>query len=213
MGAPPAWSWPPLSEAALRNVAEQALKRTMDLLARTANFSPEIKLVYDSTHILDIPFPFDFMNSGRAKEMLFGTVKRLALATNAQAATMITDGWAVCYSEHERRLMEEDRAWFAEYEEVCLNADSMKDIADAGYGRLTEAINILVQSPTFTLMIQQHYDRRRGLGKKPRIVFGERHDNDSTDGGHHTGRMVIWRDDGDLLEDERKRNKGFWQRQ
>jgi hypothetical protein len=180
----------PLTIDDVRRAGNWLLRRLMSALDQKGNFDPSIHVLLPNGDFVTVPFNFDWMNSDRHKEALFGTVRALARQTKATAVIMATDGFAVEYSEEEKRRIHEDPEYGERYERAARSMEKIDDLVAAGFGHKVEAILVTVQTPTHMMLIQQFYTRRGADHRH--ITFGERHCIDSTMGGHLAGRMAIW---------------------
>jgi hypothetical protein len=180
----------PLTIDDIRRAGSWLLRRLMSVLEKQGNFDPSIHVLLPNGEFVTVPFNPDWMNSGRHKEALFGTVRALAHRTKATAVIMATDGFAVEYSEQEKRRIQEDPDYGERYEQAARSMESIDDLVAAGFGRKVETILVTVQTPTHMMLIQQIYTRRGADHRH--ITFGEQQCIDSSMGGRMAGRMAIW---------------------
>jgi hypothetical protein len=182
----------PFAPKDLNRAGALVLQRIKNTLAKKGNFEPAIKVVLAGDAIVDVPFPAGWLNSDRHKDILFGLVRSFARETSAKGVVIVTDGFAVEYSNEEKRRIAEDREYGARYDEVARSAGSIDEVVAAGFGRKVESILITVQSPLFGILIQQHYERLGADGTH--IVFLEEMTVD-TAVGRLAGRLAIWGDE------------------
>jgi hypothetical protein len=140
----------------MRTIAQKTLEEAKARLVAENNFDPAIFLAVDSV-IVNIPFPGNAMNSGKAKSMLFGVVKLMAKELNADAVVFLSDGWTLEFTD-EQRARFSDPEYAAAFERISRDEGAVR-CAELGYGELWEVILVTVQSPLLNILVTQLYQR------------------------------------------------------
>jgi hypothetical protein len=150
----------------LKQLAEIALETAREELTRKGSIVPTFLVREPDGHLGVIRIEADVMNSGDAKDTLFGAMRMMVKARGLTAVIFVSECWlgdqtakgaALPYAEFLTRTRE--RAF----------ATAVKD----GLVERVEAITLTVQTPAGALIVHQRFTRDYG---KQQVTFGVRDD-------------------------------------
>lgn len=167
----------------LRQRAVRLIERMKAELARTGQVEPLLLLLGEHA-VEQMMFDPGLLNSGRGKEALFSAARERVRQTGAQAVLMATD--AYCFLPEVDRM----RELKPESLEDLLSQGGIDALVAAGLGRKSEAVAVTLQTPVYTMFLEQPYERTaKG------IVFGELQSLDnSSQEAKLSGRMQMFSD-------------------
>jgi hypothetical protein len=175
----------------VRKIAAGVLQRTKSALAKNGNVDPCVLFATEAGHLETARLPGEAMNSGHAKDLLFGFLAAYARQRNDLAVViLVTDGWTLVFSEEQkRRLKDPDEK--AVYDALARDyTGGLPACAAAGFGELWEALILSVQTPLFAILMKQHY-RRAGADKR-HILFAEFEELEDLEGALGGRLFDIW---------------------
>lgn len=152
--------------AHLKFHTRNALAKISKELLRTGNFEPFAYIILDERQVREFPFQGDWMSSARKKDFIFAVFGELCRRTQAPGLVLVTDGFALDYTPEQEKLMREDPAWLAGFQELSQNR-GLAATAAAGYGRLVETIVCQGQTRENVYGLYQYYDRVAADGVIP----------------------------------------------
>lgn len=171
----------------LKEIGTKLMKGVIGIINDLHEFRPSIILIGNNREVYALPFDPEDMNNPSRKARLFNFTRHVATNSPTQAVIIITDMFTVYLSEAELERSQNDQAFREAYHKAAIEATCVDDLVAAGFGVKASAIFLLVQSPTFTMCVQQPYvnDEGGGFSFKPQIVL----DSDTM---NLVGNMRIW---------------------
>ena len=154
----------------LQRAGDRILRRIMSRLQRKQDFDPAIFVIGPEGEPIKVLVERDGLNSDAYKERTFAAVRTHAKEIRAQAVIMATDGFVHVYSKEEEQRLATDPEYRQRHD--LYRDASIDDLVAAGFGRKVDAILLMCQTPLYSILIQQHYERAGTDGRH--IVFGER---------------------------------------
>lgn len=177
----------------LRSAAFRALESAKTDLQRDGRLAPHAVLIQTDGTLMPVVFPPQYMDHPETKELLFAVVRQVARNLNVEATVWVTDA-----NYFHTRLDDPDQiARFGSVEKLrdYLRGKSMAQLEAAGFGKMSQAVQVAVNTPIWGLQIVQEYesspDRKQITFTKEPIVL------DTADGASIQGRLSGYGDGAD----------------
>ena len=158
--------------ADLHFLAESGLSEARRELEQTGSCAPLILVRerYGEIHKLKLEGPLaQLMNSGEAKDHLFGWLRQYVEQNGATAVLFITDSWMGDPTEKQRKTLAEPGG--KEKLESAMRGKSITELAAEGWVERVECVVATLQTEESVWIIQQRYDRHQ---RRKHIDWGER---------------------------------------
>jgi hypothetical protein len=139
----------------LRAYTDIALERVMPILQRNGCFQPFFVLRLADGDLLTLEVPKGtehIMNSGEAKDKLFGAIREQVHECGVKAVVLCTDGWQGRATAKGLSVPRE------EFLEACRER-GFESAVKKGWLQRSEAILVTVQIPERVMIASQFYDR------------------------------------------------------
>jgi len=145
---------------ALRLCAEELLRLLKEELAERKTVRPVIMLVRDGS-LETVLFDPRLLRSEGSKDGLFAVVRRRAVESGADAMLIAVDSY--CLIPNMVRMRATDQMILR-----GLVTEGIDALVAAGLGEKREALAVILQTPIYTLLLEQLYERGEHS-----LVFGE----------------------------------------
>lgn len=135
-------------------LVEQAFAEARRMLENTGNMEPLImvRTAQGEVHTLNLGMAGNIMNSGRGKELLFGSLRQAVAMTGATAVVILTDTWVGTATEKQMLDPVGAKKFFE-------GEHSFDEAIERGWAERGEALAAVVQDERQVVIISQFYLR------------------------------------------------------
>ena len=156
--------------ADLEGLAESGLSEARRELEHTGSCAPLVLVREKDGAIQKLKLEghlSGLMNSGRAKDFLFGWIREYVEKRGATAVLFITDSWMGIPTEKQHKFAQAD----PEGLKLAVEGKGMTELAEEGLVERVECLVATLQTAQEVWIIQQRYDRDQ---RRKHIDWGER---------------------------------------